>query len=269
MGGFLRSAHPLIEQEKPMPLALPASRIRRARATLCAGFTLALACAAPAHAASENYVLALSWEPEFCYGHASKPECQTETSGRWDANHLSLHGLWPQSGSYCGVSSQQKSEDQNGQWDLLPAVVLGSTTEQKLQVEMPGTMSYLDRHEWIEHGTCSGYSQQNFFAPTLAMLDSVNASNLGATISAYVGSHVSLAQLQQAAALDFGQYASADIEYLCTYGGGRYYLSELRFHLHLPSPLPSSVLPSYLAKPASTSSQRCKSTSPIYIERVD
>jgi ribonuclease T2 len=224
-----------------------------------------------ARAATENYALAVSWEPEFCYGHASDPECQTETSSRWDAMHLSLHGLWPQSGSYCGVSSTQKSEDQNGQWNLLPAVVLNSSTEQKLQVEMPGTMSYLDRHEWTEHGTCSGYSQQNFFAPTLAMLDSVNASNLGSTISAYVGSHVTLAQLQKAAALDYGSYAKYDIEYLCNYGGGKYFLSEIRFHMHLPSPLPSTVLPSYMAKPLypASSSQLCKSTSAIYIEAVN
>jgi ribonuclease T2 len=232
-----------------------------------AAFMLALAFgAAPAHAATENYVLAMNWEPEFCYGKSSDAECSTLTSSRWDASHLSLHGLWPQGGSYCGVSATQKSEDQNGEWNLLPAVVLDSTTEQKLQVEMPGTMSYLDRHEWTEHGTCSGYSQQNFFAPALSMLDSVNASNLGATITANVGSHVSLSQLQQAASLDFGQYAASDIEFLCNSGGGRYYLSEVRFHLHLPSPLPASILPSYLAKPSSTSGSHCSSSSAIYIE---
>lgn len=258
-------------------LAAPASRrapVAALPATLLLlpALTLAGALAsAPAHAATENYALALSWEPEFCYGHQSDPECQTETPSRWDASHLSLHGLWPQNGSYCGVSSTQKSEDQNGEWSLLPAVVLSSSTEQKLQTEMPGTMSYLDRHEWTEHGTCSGYSQQNFFAPTLSMLDSVNASNLGATISAYVGSHVSLAQLQQAAALDYGSYAQTDIEYLCNYGGGKYYLAEIRVHMHLPSPLPSTVLPSYLAKPLypASSSQLCKSTSAIYIEAVN
>lgn len=167
----------------------------------------------PAQAASpvENYALAISWEPAFCMTVSGKPECASETPSRQDAHVFSLHGLWPQSGSYCGASSTQVSNDKAGQWSLLPAVTLSETTEAALQVEMPGTQSYLERHEWIEHGTCSGLSQQNFFAPALAMLDSINASNLGSTVSANVGGHVTLAQLQAAAKLDYGYYASTDI----------------------------------------------------------
>ena len=53
------------------------------------------------------------------------------------------------------------------------------------------------------------------------MLDGINASNLGATVSANVGGHLTLAQLQAAARLDYGTYASIDIEYLCISSGGR------------------------------------------------
>ncbi len=217
----------------------------------------------------ENYALAISWEPEFCYSNQSKPECQSQTSSRWDASHFSLHGLWPQSGSYCGVSAADQANDQAGKWTLLPAVVLQASTEQELTVEMPGTQSDLERHEWTEHGTCSGYTQQNFFAPTLSMLDGINASNLGSTVSANVGAHLTLAQLQAAAALDYGQYARTDIEYLCTVSGSKSYLVEVRFHMTLPSPLPATVLSSYMAKPIrpASSSQLCKSTVPIYISR--
>jgi ribonuclease T2 len=228
---------------------------------------------AAAHAASpvENYALAISWEPAFCLQHSTKPECTSETPTRHDATAFSLHGLWPQSGSYCGVTSAQKSNDEAGNWSLLPAVTLQPSTEALLQVDEPGTQSYLERHEWIEHGTCSGLSQQNFFAPTLAMLDGVNASNLGATVSANVGGHVTLAQLQSAAALDYGTYAKIDIEYLCISSGGLSYLEEVRLHMRLPSPLPTTVQASYMAKPLypASSTQLCKSATPIYIKAVN
>jgi ribonuclease T2 len=237
-----------------------------------AALTVTLAPAA-ARAASpvENYALAISWEPAFCLQHSTKPECASETPSRHDARYFSLHGLWPQSGSYCGVSASQKSADQAGDWGSLPAVVLQPSTESLLQVDEPGTQSYLERHEWTEHGTCSGLSQQNFFAPTLSMLDGINASNLGATVSANVGGHLTLSQLQAAAKLDYGTYASIDIEYLCISSGGKSYLEEVRFHMRLPNPLPTTVQASYMAKPINpaSSSQLCKSSTPIYIKAVN
>jgi ribonuclease T2 len=243
------------------------------RPLVCGALAAFAAAAAPAARAAspvENYALAISWEPAFCMTVSGKPECASETATRQDAHAFSLHGLWPQSGSYCGATAAQKANDQAGKWSLLPAVVLQASTEAALQVEEPGTQSYLERHEWIEHGTCSGLSQQNFFAPTLAMLDGINASNLGSTVSAAVGGHLTLAQLQSAAALDYGTYAKVDIEYLCISSGGKSYLEEVRFHMRLPSPLPSTVQSSYLAKPINpaSSSQLCKSGTPIYIKAV-
>ena len=232
-----------------------------------------LAAAAPAaHAASpvENYALAISWEPAFCLTVSGKPECASETASRQDAHAFSLHGLWPQSGSYCGATAAQKADDQAGKWSLLPAVTLSASTEAALQIEEPGTQSDLERHEWIEHGTCSGLTQQNFFAPTLAMLDGINASNLGSTVSANVGGHLTLAQLQAAAALDYGTYAKTDIEYLCISSGGKSYLEEVRFHMRLPAVLPSTVQSSYMAKPIdpASASQLCKSGTAIYVKAV-
>ncbi len=247
--------------------------LRPTLALLGAALTVAAAATAPpARAASplENYALAISWEPAFCLTNPAKPECQSETPSRHDAHAFSLHGLWPQNGSYCGATAAQKSNDEAGKWSLLPAVVLQSSTEALLQEDEPGTMSYLERHEWIEHGTCSGLSQQNFFAPTLAMLDGINASNLGSTVAANVGGHVTLAQLQAAAALDYGTYAKIDIEYLCISSGGKSYLEEVRLHMRLPSPLPSTVQAAYMAKPINpaSSSQLCKSSTPLYIRAV-
>ena len=245
------------------------------RSLACGAFAaIALASATATQAASpvENYALAISWEPAYCISHGSYPECSSETPTRQDNKTFSLHGLWPQNESYCGVSAANKKLDENGDWSQLPAVVLNASTEAALKVAQPGTMSYLDRHEWIEHGTCSGLTQQNYYTPMLALLASVNASNLGSTVSANVGGHLTLAQLQAAAKLDYGTYASTDIEYLCVSSGGKSYLEEVRLHMHLPStnPLPTSVLASYMAKPVepASSSELCKSGVALYIKAV-
>ena len=244
------------------------------RSLACGAFAaIALASSPATQAASpvENYALAISWEPAYCISHGSYPECSSETPTRQDNKTFSLHGLWPQNESYCGVSAANKKLDEDGKWSQLPAVVLNASTEAALKVAQPGTMSDLDRHEWIEHGTCSGLTQQNYYTPMLAMLASVNASNLGSTVSANVGGHLTLAQLQAAAKLDYGTYASTDIEYLCVSSGGKSYLEEVRLHMKLPTnPLPTSVLSSYMAKPIqpASSSQLCKSGVSIYIKAV-
>src|ERR1700749_2180737 len=99
------------------------------RAAACGALTaVALASSPAAHAASpvENYALAISWETAFCLTNSSKPQCQSETPSRQDNKTFSLHGLWPQSESYCGVSAANKKLDQNGEWTQLPPVVLNA-----------------------------------------------------------------------------------------------------------------------------------------------
>ena len=67
------------------------------------------------------YLLALSWEPSFCETHPKKTECKTLSANRYDASHLSLHGLWPQprNNAYCDVDSKTKTIDRRKRWDLL------------------------------------------------------------------------------------------------------------------------------------------------------
>ena len=248
----------------------PSLTLRVAASGALTAIALASSTAARAASPVENYALAISWEPAYCISHGSYPECSSETPTRQDNKTFSLHGLWPQSESYCGVSAANKKLDENGDWSQLPAVVLNASTEAALKIAQPGTMSYLDRHEWIEHGTCSGLSQQAYYTPMLALLNSVNASNLGSTVSANVGGTTTLAKLQAAAKLDYGTYASTDIEFLCVSSGGKSYLEEVRLHMKLPSPLPSTVQASYMAKPIepASSSELCKSSGSIYIKAV-
>lgn len=210
-------------------------------------------------AGTENYLLAVSWQPEFCETKPNKLECQTATPTRFDASHFTLHGLWPQSGSYCGVSKANKSADASNRWNKLPAVVLNSSTRADLHQKMPGTASYLERHEWIKHGTCSGLSQQAYFADALSLLNGVNAGSLTTLVAGKVGDTVTLDDLYGAVTQDLGPDAESAVEFLCVANGSRQALSEIRIHLSLPNPMPGRILPQHLAEPLqpASASQLC------------
>ena len=96
-----------------------------------------------------EYVLAVSWQPAFCEGHAAKPECASQTSDRFDASHLTLHGLWPQ-------YEKGYPESCATSFQLAPQTVA------KVLPIMPSPK--LIEHEWQKHGTCSGLSSEQYFA---------------------------------------------------------------------------------------------------------
>ncbi len=96
------------------------------------------------------YILALSWSPSYC-------EASRERNGRPDQAQCGprpysfvVHGLWPQRErdfpSFCQV----------------PAPRLGRDIVNEMLELMPSPR--LVYHEWDRHGTCSGLSQDAFFA---------------------------------------------------------------------------------------------------------
>ena len=235
-------------------------------AALCAAVSIGLCGSADAQQA-ENYVFSISWEPAFCDSHSSKPECQAENSASFAASNFALHGLWAQGGEYCGVSSADRSADSRSQWYRLPPVVLSDDLQSALSVQMPGVASYLDRHEWTKHGTCSGLSQQDFFTDALGFLGDINGANLRSFVAANVGNTVQLSDLTQAVTNDFGAAGSQGVEFLCSSSTGQQMLTEIRLHLALPNPIPQSLDPSYLVTPTQpTSSSQLCSDSGVYIE---
>lgn len=216
---------------------------------------------------AENFVFSISWEPAFCDSHSSKPECQAENSASFAASNFSLHGLWSQGGEYCGVSSADRRADSRSQWYRLPPVVLSSDLQAALSVQMPGVASYLDRHEWTKHGTCSGLGQQAFFTEALGFLGNVNGGNLRSFVAANVGNSVQLGDLAQAVTNDYGAAGSQGVEFLCDSSSGQQMLTEIRLHLALPDPMPQSLDPSYLVAPSQpTSSSQLCSDGGVYIE---
>ena len=90
--------------------------------------------------AFDYYVLALSWSPEFCHGHPSKPECALGRFG------FVVHGLWPQyaDGYPENCSTAPGLEDPSRMADIMPDAGLVA-------------------HEWSTHGTCSGLDADAYF----------------------------------------------------------------------------------------------------------
>ncbi|MFM8445144.1 MAG: ribonuclease T2 family protein, partial [Methylococcus sp.] len=142
-------------------------------------------------------LLALSWQPAFCERQAAKPECRDQTAGRFDADHLSLHGLWPQPQGleYCQVDAPTRAQDRHGNWMNLPPPALLEDTLQQLRQAMPGAASGLERHEWLRHGSCFGADADHYFRTALALLEQINRSALRDTLARRVGDPVAVSEL--------------------------------------------------------------------------
>lgn len=179
---------------------------------------------------SGQYLLALSWEPSFCETHSRKKECRTLNKNRYDASHLSLHGLWPQprANAYCGVSETDKGIDRNKRWHLLEPVKLSQEVIKKLVFIMPGYASNLHRHEWIKHGTCYGTNANTYYDHSITLTEQVNQSSVGKLLAENIGKKVSLRQIRQAFDSSFGKGAGEKVDLRCDRKGR---ISELWINL--------------------------------------
>ena len=202
--------------------------------TVDCGKTSGVTAVAPAASAGKaDYVLAISWEPAFCEAMPGKAECKAETPASYEATHLSLHGLWPQprSKAYCGVSDADKASDKAHSWTALPAVDLTPGTRAALDKDMPGTKSALERHEWIEHGTCSGLSQEVFFTRAAALLDAINNTAVAAVFAAHVGHQLDGTDIRKAFDTAFGAGAGDRVRISCETHVGHRVISEITIGL--------------------------------------
>jgi ribonuclease T2 len=213
------ATHYLIEVEGAEPL-------RRWVATNCGSIEEAAGTGAPpaGTAGSQSAdgafnLIAVSWQPAFCETHQDKTECATQTAERFDATHFALHGLWPQPRGveYCDVAPSYKEADADGAWSRLPPVALSEETRAALAQAMPGTMSNLERHEWIKHGTCfqGGRSQEAYFARALALMAQLNASRVRDLFAGNIGRTITAAQIKQAFDESFGPGAGDRVRVSC------------------------------------------------------
>lgn len=184
-----------------------------------------------------DLLLALSWQPAFCESKPSKAECKQLNDGLLPITEtqLSLHGLWPQPDNtyYCGVPDVIKQLDKEGRWAELPAPALDIDTADRLAVAMPGMASFLERHEWIKHGTCY-FGEGNgdeFFDDSLRVLSKINDSPIGHLLAQNVGSELEAADIRKAFDSVFGAGAGDRVQVKCAGDQGRILIQEITITL--------------------------------------
>ncbi|HSO82551.1 ribonuclease T2 [Thiocapsa sp.] len=183
----------------------------------------------PAGAMESQLVLAASWQPAFCELRETRPECREQTPELADARRFSLHGLWPQpiGNSYCGVGERERELSKSGRWHLLPALDLDAATRARLDALMPGTLSDLQRHQWVKHGTCYGTDADTYFRHSMLLLEQLNASGVRALFEENIGKRLSATRVRAAFDDAFGEGAGERVRLSCSEG----LIEELRIGL--------------------------------------
>lgn len=191
----------------------------------------------PTATESTENLLVLSWQPAFCEIRPNKTECQSLNDGDLPITEtqLSLHGLWPQprGNDYCGVSNALIDIDRARRWDQLPPVDIDSETQDELIVAMPGTQSYLERHEWIKHGTCyhGAGGADEYYDDTLLVMEAINSSSIAEFLAENVGAEVETSDIRQQFDNVFGDGAGDRVQFHCTGDQGRTLIQELKINL--------------------------------------
>ena len=214
------------------------SLIRRGLVLLLAATALAAGAEARADSrpGDRALLLAVSWQPAFCETRPGKLECKSQTAARFDATHFALHGLWPQprGTDYCGVAPEPRRSDKEGRWADLPALDLSAETRTELKRVMPGTRSFLHRHEWIKHGSCYAEAAERYFRDSLALMDGLNRSGVRGLFADNIGRRISADQVRAAFAAAFGAGAGRRVKLVCGQDGARHLIVELRINLMGP-----------------------------------
>lgn len=187
---------------------------------------------------ADSYVLALSSQAGFCetYGYeAGKPECRYLSKDSYQANHLTLHGLWPnmdvcgQHYGFCGVRQLSNHCD----YDPVP---FSASVSDGLKKLMPSFAhgSCLERHEWNKHGSCQILSADDYFALAMRLTSEVDQSSFGTYLTQHQGQVVKLSELRKVIAQSFGATNSEKVYLGCKNG----VLVDVYFSL--PALLPST-----------------------------
>ncbi|HAT8593259.1 TPA: ribonuclease T [Legionella pneumophila] len=171
---------------------------------------------------ADSYVLALSSQPGFCetYGYEiGKPECLKLTKTAYQANHLILHGLWPNQEAcghnygYCGISPRTNHCDYS-------PLDLSSDVAQNLKKLMPSYNygSCLERHEWNKHGSCQDLSTDGYFSLAMRLTTEVNNTEFGQYLTAHRGDTVKLTTLRELIKRSFGENNTGKVTLSCKNG---------------------------------------------------
>jgi len=139
----------------------------------------------------DMYVLAYSWQPEFCYGKTTYTGCNPPQD-YWTKS-FTLHGLWPQysEGGY-PQSCTTEAFDANVPIKVGWSDMTKYWPNAQYAETDPNYDTFWD-HEWTKHGTCSGLSQQNYFQDSINLIKSFGSPSI---LSASVGKNISASDLR-------------------------------------------------------------------------
>jgi ribonuclease T2 len=176
-----------------------------------------LGSSTPVNPVSQDYLLALSWQPSFCETRPNKSECESQTTERFDATNLALHGLWPQpkDNIYCNVSREIERLDREDRWSELPPIELSEETSNELAIKMPGFASGLHLHEWYKHGTCYNGSPEEYYQESIALLDQVNNSSVRDLFAENIGNFLSYTEIRDQFDEAFNEGAGSKVQVQC------------------------------------------------------
>ena len=189
----------------------------------------------------DTYVFSLQWAAAFCEGKPGLPECADRAPGRFSSNNLTIHGLWPDKAGdsshtygYCGVDPKVQALDRAATWCRMPDLNLASGTMSRLTEIMPGAASCLQNHEWYKHGSCSGFTPDEYYTRTADLVAFVSTTKFGRFLSANKGRTVAADDLLAAFEGEFGAGTRTLVALNCTKAGGADLLLDVRLTLSQP-----------------------------------
>ncbi|MFD1197541.1 ribonuclease T [Brucella gallinifaecis] len=109
------------------------------------------------------YVLSLSWSPSYCA--IEGPRANRQQCGTNRPFGFVVHGLWPQ--NEWGYPANCQFDNTRSRGSFVPRQIVSSVSD-----IMPSTG--LVAHQWRKHGSCSGLSQNDYFATIRQAFERVN-----------------------------------------------------------------------------------------------
>ncbi len=141
----------------------------------------------------ELYVLAYSWQPEFCRGQPTYAGC-SPVQDYWNKD-FTLHGLWPQ---YAAGGYPQSCTTEPFDPAVPNKVGFSDMTKywpNAQKAETDPTYSSFWEHEWTKHGTCTGLVQYDYFQNTVNLAKTFGSPKI---LTAAVGRNISASILRDA-----------------------------------------------------------------------
>jgi len=114
---------------------------------------------------------------------------------------------------------------------VTPALGLTAGTRDALERVMPGSRSYLHRHEWLKHGTCYTGSPELYFGDSLRLMAELNDSPVRTLLAGSVGRVITGGAIRARFDEAFGAGAGRRVEIVCRRVGARRLIVELRLNL--------------------------------------